>query len=333
MPDELSPTHVPAGTWRAGKDELQSALAHCVRAPLDELGVIVASGADAATFLHTQLTNDIENLPHDHVIGAGYCTAKGRLLATLSVWRDRDNVFLQLPLELAPGVQKRLSMFVLRAKAGLADDSAAWSTWAVLGPGSADQIRAMCGVAPAVDSTVAIDGALITRLRPSPRVQERFVVRARNDAWRARLSSARVVSSGVFWWSQIDAGLPDVFAVTQDRLVPQMINLDVLGAVNFKKGCYPGQEIVARSQYIGKLRRRMSIAHANGPAGAGIDVYAAGMEQPVGAVVMAAAAPEGGMDLLFECPSSRLSGELRVADNDDPLCLRPLPYELIDPTV
>jgi tRNA-modifying protein YgfZ len=114
-----------------------------------------------------------------------------------------------------------------------------------------------------------------------------------------------------------------------------MINLEVLGGVSFKKGCYPGQEIVARSQYLGKLRRRMAIAHIAGETRAAADVYARGSEQPVGSVVMAASAPDGGMDLLFEAPVDRTTdGAVLLANSGDgpTLDLRPLPYTLFDPT-
>jgi hypothetical protein len=150
----------------------------------------------------------------------------------------------------------------------------------------------------------------------------------------ARLQGARRVASGVWWWTQIDAAIPDVFAATQEKFVPQMINLEVLGGVNFKKGCYPGQEVVARSQYLGKLRRRMSIAHVDGTASAGADVFVDGEAQPVGTIVMSASAPGGGVDLLFECPVERLGAtSLRAtAPDGPPLATRSLPYELFDPT-
>jgi folate-binding protein YgfZ len=144
----------------------------------------------------------------------------------------------------------------------------------------------------------------------------------------------RRTDAGAWWWSQIDAGVPNVFAATQEKFVPQMINLEVLGGVSFKKGCYPGQEVVARSQYLGKLRRRMAIAHVAGPTCAGADVFAQSSGQAVGTVVMAATAPEGGMDLLFEAPVDQVAGgELRANLPDGPrLDVRRLPYELFDPT-
>jgi folate-binding protein YgfZ len=141
----------------------------------------------------------------------------------------------------------------------------------------------------------------------------------------------------VWWWSEIMAALPTVFAATQEKFVPQMINFEVLGGVNFRKGCYPGQEVVARSQYLGKLKRRMQRAHVAASAAAvaaAADVFHADAEQPVGTVVLAAPAPRGGTDLLFEAPIDRLqSGTLHLEGRAGPaLALRGLPYDLFDPT-
>ena len=130
--------------------------------------------------------------------------------------------------------------------------------------------------------------------------------------------------------------MPTVFAATQERFVPQMINFEVLGGVDFKKGCYPGQEIVARSQYLGKLKRRMHVAHAEleDPPSPGSDVFESTQEQAIGTVVMAARAPGGGVELLFEAPVDRVeSGALHIGAADGPaLRIEPLPYELFDPT-
>lgn len=325
------------GTWTADAAALERALAGPSLALLDEFGVIAASGADAASFLHAQLTNDVANLAPDAVQLNGYCNAKGRLLAVFTNWRSTDSIYLQLPREILPAVRKRLSMFVLRSKVTLADASDEWTALGLIGRGAARLLQEASGLPRPVDASVAIGEARIARLRPSPRVDERFVllVPTRELAdWLARLQAAQRIDSAAWWWSQIDAGVPDVFAATQEKFVPQMINLEVLGGVNFRKGCYPGQEVVARSQYLGKLRRRMGIAHVDGHATAGADVYADGQAQPVGTVVMAATAPGGGMDLLFECPVERVAGGvLHVGSLAGPvLAVRPLPYELFDPT-
>jgi folate-binding protein YgfZ len=336
MPDE-TPLPAASGTWRAAAAEFGRALASPVWVDLRELGVIEVSGGDAASFLHSQLTADVTHAAQGQVSPAGFCTAKGRLLATFDFWREGENVELQLPREILAPVLKRLAMFVLRAKAKLADVSDDWTTVALLGPGAGEIIRSLTGtVAPDCGSAQA-DGLFVTRVAGSPRVAERFVLRARGAAGgllRERLGSIAQVGPGVWWWSQIDAGIPTVFAATQEKFVPQMINFEVLGGVNFRKGCYPGQEVVARSQYLGKLRRRMAIAHTEGEIAAGADILAEGEPQAVGTVVMAAAAPEGGFDLLFECPVQHVeTGRLRAGDAEGPsIELRALPYALVDVT-
>ena len=142
-------------------------------------------------------------------------------------------------------------------------------------------------------------------------------------------------SSSHWWLSEIDAAVPTIFAATQEKFVPQMINLEVLGGVDFKKGCYPGQEIVARSQYLGKLKRRMNIAHVDAtdvqPAA---DVYHSDATQPIGTVVMAAASSGA---------AARCCSKRRSIDSSRARCIcrapmarsltvRPLPYALFDPT-
>jgi folate-binding protein YgfZ len=335
MPDDTM-TRSTGGTWAAPADDLALALRAPVVADLAELGVIEARGADAASFLHAQLTNDVVHLDTVRVERSGYCTAKGRLLATFDLWRTESAICLQLPREILAPLAKRVSMFVLRAQAKLEDASDRWSTFAVLGPGAGAALAAQFGTLPEAEQSVAAGAARLTRLPPAPSIAERYLLRcARADAavWRERLGLPPV-DAGVWWWSQIDAGLPTVFAATQEQFVPQMINYEVLGGVNFKKGCYPGQEVVARSQYLGKLRRRMGIAHVEVPAQAAADVYAVDQEQPVGRVVMAAAAPGGGSDLLFECPVERgTAAALSLGRRDGPpLRVRSLPYPLIDVT-
>jgi hypothetical protein len=336
MPNDATLTTAP-GSWRAEPAAVRSAIGAAVRAQLDELGVIAARGPDAVAFLQTQLTNDLQHLGVAHVQLNGYCTPKGRLIAVFDCWRNADAVFLQLPREILPSVLKRLSMYVLRAKVKLTDASAEWSCVAVFGPGAAAHLASAGLPPPEVGQTHATGATLVVRLRDSPRIPERFLVLAPGadaQVLGTRLRALPVVDAGAWWWSQIDAGVANVFAPTQEKFVPQMINLEVLGGVSFKKGCYPGQEIVARSQYLGKLRRRMAIARIDGETHAGADIYAQGAEQPVGTVVLAASGPAGGMDILFEAPVDRTSDAVLLANaaQGPRLDVRPLPYALFDPT-
>ncbi len=337
-----SPGHAPsapsaaAGCWAFDPAHAATALREPVLAPLAELGVITAAGDDAARFLHGQLTNDVEHLGPGRLALSGYCTAKGRLLATFRLWRSEQGIHLLLPRELLPGVLKRLSMFVLRARARLVDASEQWRAWALIGTGAEARLRALgCALPPAVGDGMHSGEAWIARLPGSAGLPGRFLVLAPAGAepLPAGLAGLPAVDGGVFWWSEIDAGVPTVFAATQEKFVPQMINFELAGGVSFSKGCYPGQEVVARSQYRGRLKRRMQLAHCAAAAPAGADVFAAGGAEPAGTVVMAATAPDGGFDLLFECTLEKAEAALHLVAPDGPLLeLRPLPYELVDVT-
>ena len=328
MPNDTDP-HV-----RTAATEHAAAATACAAVPLPELGVIAVGGADAVAFLQAQLTNDVAHLGAGQMQLNGYCTAKGRLLATFHQWRHGDEVMLRLPREILPAVMKRLSMFVLRAKVRITDASDAWTTTGLLG---ATDLARRAGVElPATPWTgIAVGDARVDRV-PDAAGADRFLLtapaRSPLPAWCADLPR---LPSSAWWRSEVEAAVPTVFAATQERFVPQMINLEVLGGVSFKKGCYPGQEVVARSQYLGKLKRRMQRAHVDHAdvAIAG-DVYHSGEQQPVGTIVMAAASPRGGTDLLFEAPIDRVqSGSLHLASPTGPaLALRGLPYELFDPT-
>ena len=327
MSDPAAPIQSRAGIERfdAPAADFDALRAGAVHARIEEFGVIEARGPDAESFLQAQLTNDVTQLANSGMQLDGYCTAKGRMLAAFTTWRDADAVYLQLPREILPAVLKRLSMFVLRAKVKLADASANWSCTAVFGNGSTATLDTLGAAALRPWRATNAGGVRALRLSDSPAAGSRFLLLAPEPP---ALATPRV-SSAAWWWTQADAAVPDVFLATQEAFVPQMINFEVLGGVNFRKGCYPGQEVVARSQYLGKLRRRMSVAHTTGQATIGADIHdAAGA---VGKVVLAAGAPDGTTTLLFECPVDRLAAPLRTNDGAE-LRLGRLPYELHDVT-
>lgn len=339
MPVDTAIASTAAGSWHATQEDLASALRSPVLAQVDDLGVIEASGADAIAFLQGQLTNDTAGLDAQRVQLTGYCTAKGRLIAVFDQWRDGEVICLQLPREILAPVMKKLGMYVLRAKVKLTDASARWVTFGLLGPGSEALVAQVVGAALAPGASLQVDKVRITRLADGSRARERFMLRTpveHAQGLRDRLASAGRVDSGVWWWSQIDAAQPTVVAATQEAFVPQTINLEVLGGVNFKKGCYPGQEVVARSQYRGNLRRRMSVAHTSQTTQAGADVFALDEAEPVGQIVLAASAPGGGTDVLLQCPMDRPLIEqalLRLGGPQGaPLEVRALPYAIVDVT-
>lgn len=303
--------------------------------PLPQFGVIDVAGDDAATFLHSQLTNDIEHLDAASARLAGYCSPKGRLLGSFLTWRAGHGVRLLVSKDVQPAVQKRLSMFVLRAKAKLTDAS---DTLAVAG--FAGDVRdALSGIFDALPDGVhvKVDGPAGALIRvPDAAGRKRYLwigPRAEVEARLAALAGTLPVVSPAVWdWLDVRAGEPRITQPAVEQFVPQMVNFDVIGAVNFRKGCYPGQEIVARSQYRGTIKRRTALAHVAGDT----DTVHAGVElfhsddpgQPCGMIVNAAAAPAGGVDALVEIKLAALdNGTVHLGSADGPvLAFDALPY-------
>jgi len=308
-------------------------------APLADQGLIALTGDESASFLHNQLTNDVEHLGAGEARLAGYCSPKGRLLASFLMWRDASSIFLQLPRAIQPAIQKRLSMFVLRAKTKLADAGEAPATAVVLGLGGAqiDAVLHTWFAALPAQPYAKIDHPLGTLIRVAdafgaPRYQ--WLMSAETAATVAPLLTAKLhVGTDQAWrLAEIHAGVPQIDAATQEQFVPQMVNFELLGGVNFKKGCYPGQEIVARSQYLGKLKRRTALATvADTAAAAGAEVFAAADPgQPCGMVVNGAPNGAGGADVLVEMKLDALEqADVRLGAADGPaLTFLPMPYVL-----
>ena len=303
---------------------------------LTDWGVMRAQGEEAAKFLHGQLTQDIALQTPEQARLAGYCSAKGRLLASMVVVKQSagDELLLALPTELLPATLKRLSMFVLRAKCKLSDASSDWAVWGLAG----ESARAwLGGEAPAeVWGATQRGEARIVRLpdggdaaAPLPRYL--LIQPAAAEA------PALPPLAGEDWqWLEVQAGLAWVRGATVEQFVPQMLNLELLGGVNFKKGCYPGQEVVARSQYRGTLKRRtllFAVDQAAVPVQPGQEIFhSEDPGQPAG-LVAAAATREGQVLLLAEVKLAALdTGSLHLGSTDGPrLESRPLPYAVVEP--
>ncbi len=306
---------------------------------VQDLGVIAVSGDDAASFLHKQLTNDIEHLGAAEVRLAAYCTPKGRMQASFLLWRDCDAVMLQLPHALLPALQKRLGMFVMRDKAKLADMTEHADTAVVLGIGGAAAPAALhhlFATMPAAPYTL-VHHELGTLMRladafGAPRYQWLTSPATALAVWPQLAETLAPAGTDAWNLSAIHAGTPQITSKTQEQFVPQMVNYELLGGVNFKKGCYPGQEIVARSQYLGKLKRRTALARiAQADVAAGDDVFAvADPDQPCGMVVNAAPNGQGGVDALVEIKLAALDeGAVHLGSaTGAPLNWLPMPYAL-----
>ncbi|HEX9182757.1 MAG TPA: folate-binding protein [Burkholderiales bacterium] len=294
-------------------------------AELPQYGMLSCTGDEARAFLHAQLTSDIVSLGADGARRAGWCSAKGRLLATFLVIPQDDGFLLQLSRDLAQPVAKRLAMFILRAKVKLADASSDWAQIGFWGASAAERLGALGLHAPVADLAVT-RGANGIAVRLGAQRYLAVVRAARREAGLAAQADA---AAGNWALEEIRAGQPMVVLATQDLFVPQMVNLERLGAVDFKKGCYPGQEIVARTQYRGVLKRRMVRARVSAAAVPALDVFAEDAPgQASGTVVNAAPTPEGGHELLavVQISSLEAASVLRLGAPDGPrLELLPLP--------
>jgi tRNA-modifying protein YgfZ len=308
--------------------ELAAAAGAGVLADLSHYGLIALAGEDAQTFLHGQITNDLRNLRPQAAVFAGYLSAKGRMLANFLVMKRDADVLLMLPEALRESIQKRLAMFVLRAKVKLRD---AGGEWVRLGVNGADAALAEAlGFALPAEMMGMTHGEQAFALRLGEQRCDIFVAPdAAPVLWDRLAESCRPVGAPAWDWLMVRAGVPMVLPPTQDHFVPQMANMELLGGVSFNKGCYPGQEIVARSQYLGKVKRRLYLAHVDDAAHPGDELYSADLpDQAAGHIANAAPAPGGGWDVLAVTHSSSVeAGDVRLRARDGArLSFQPLPY-------
>lgn len=300
---------------------------------LPSLALIRFTGPDARVFLQGQLTCDVEALTPETSTYGSYCTPKGRILSTFLLWRAGEDYFMQLPAALREPVQKRLSTFILRSKVKALDATDEWALLGVSGRSAAALARLVSGTAPgAVHGVTHGKDAIIIRL-PGERF-EFIVPAAKAQPIKDMLAHQAEVTDERYWeWLDIRAGVPMVTPATQEAFVPQMANLDLIGGVSFTKGCYPGQEIVARTHYRGTLKQRMYRASVTEgePPHPGDKLYSPETgDQSCGMIVNAAPAPDGIFDVLAVMQIAAADrGEVHLRSPDGPdLELQPLPYKV-----
>lgn len=314
--------------------ELQHAVTGNVLVPLCHLGLLRASGSDTATFLQGQTSNDVRLVDAAHHQLSSYSTAKGRMLALFTLFMREADYYLQLPQPLLEAVQKRLTMFVMRSDVKLEEVSAQLPTLGLSGPQAPQLLQQALGGCPdEPGDALTIDGVTLLRI-PGP--HPRFICLGEtarlSTLWQTLAAEAKAAGAAAWDLLDIRAGIPNLDSGTIEAFVPQMVNLQLINGVNFKKGCYPGQEVVARMQYLGKLKRRMyraAVAQAEPPA-AGTALFSPGSEsgQGAGRVVRAAPSPEGGSELLIVAEISSAEAQaLYLQDENGPqLTLLDLPY-------
>jgi folate-binding protein YgfZ len=287
--------------------------------------------------LHSQFSNDVERLPANTARLAAYCNAKGRMLASFLYWKENDAYQLQLHHSLFAAIQKRLQMFVLRAKVKLiaAQDNL------LLGLGGQAAQAALLPFFPdlptAPYSLISNQHGTLIRVADgfgAPRYQLHLSAAQAEALWPA-LSQLGAIHPDIWKLADIQAGLACISATTQEKFVPQMVNYELVGGVNFKKGCYPGQEIVARSQYLGKLKRRMFIGVAATTAvNEGMEVFHQDGGEACGMIVNTVATAADSSTFLLELKLDYAErGNLHVGQADGAsISLQSPPYDFADVT-
>ena len=298
--------------------ELLAATQQTVVVPLTHLGLIEATGEEAKAYLHGQFTSDINHLADGQAQHSGWCNAKGRMQASFVVWRQGERYFLALAADLQEATQKRLQMFVLRAKVKLATLTDSTITLGLSGPQSEKALAAAGLPCPSNPmSTATADDTTVIRLDAT-----RFIVVAPESTmaalWQKLTVKARPAGLPAWRWLDIQSAFPLVTLATKEEFVPQMADFEKIGGVVFNKGCYPGQEIVARTQYLGKVKRHLFRLTSSQALKAGDVLHSPdNPDQSCGMVMSVAPSPAGGYEALAVVQSN-FAGNVRLGSLEGP---------------
>ena len=293
-------------------------------ATLTHLGVIRVEGEDAASFLQGQLTNDVQLLAVGQSRLAAFLSAKGRMQASfIAIKRSANEFWLITSRDVLAQTLKRLSMFVLRAKAKLSDAGDAIRLLGLVG-----DLASQAAPSATPWDTVRDGEASVVRLYPADGQARALWAAPANESLPAPIANSPAIGLADWLLGEVRSAVPHITAPVVDAFVPQMVNFESIGGVSFKKGCYPGQEVVARSQFRGTLKRRMFLVQSEATElQAGQEVFAAGdADQPVGTIVQAA-----GSDALVSMQLAAAAQPLHVGTADGPsLQVQALPYALLE---
>lgn len=303
-------------------------------------GLISFSGEDARSFLQKQLSCDVDDVSCDTAQYGSYCTPKGRMLTTFMLWQRDDIFYMQLPGSLIEPIMKRLSMFVMRAKVAVANVSGQFVRFGLAGKQAKKMAEEYVSGAIRADSADCLQVIHSQQAYIICHQADRFEfflpIEEATALWNRLSQHAKPAGIHCWDWREIQAGIPTILPATQEQFIPQMVNLEAIGGVSFKKGCYPGQEIVARTQHIGKIKRRMYLAHIAVNASdtaiqAGDELFGeATADQACGKLVNVAPAPGGGFDVLAVIQVSSLEAGVVYwqSVNGPQLEILPLPYSM-----
>ncbi|MGE5386542.1 MAG: YgfZ/GcvT domain-containing protein [Betaproteobacteria bacterium] len=298
--------------------ELRATVNGTVVSPLFHFGLIECAGDEAQVFLHNQLTSDVNHLERDKAQHSAWCTAKGRMLASFIAWHQNQALRLTLAAELVAPVIKRLRMYVLRSKVTINDLTDSHVLIGLAGP-EAGAVLATAGLPVPWEAMATAEAGEIKVVRiESGRFLIAIPAEAAADIWHKLTNTARPVGTSAWRYLDITAALPVVSAATSEEFVPQMADFEKIGGVSFHKGCYPGQEIVARTQYLGKVKRHLYRVESTVPLAAGDDLHSPeNPDQTIGKIVTGAPSPRGGFAALAVIQSN-FAASARLGAIDGP---------------
>jgi folate-binding protein YgfZ len=291
--------------------EIAATASGSVLAHLGQFGILAFAGPDARDFLHRQLSCDVAGLADGASAYGAYCTPKGRMLANFLLWREPEAFHMLLPRSIVQGIEKRLQMYVLRSKVAIREATDDRVVMGVSGTQVAGAVATITGTPPRGPMDVTRRDAITAIGLRGARVLITAPTASGPQVWERLAGALRPVGAACWDWLEIANGLPWITSATQDEFIPQMANLELVDGVSFRKGCYPGQEIVARAQHLGTVKRRLYLAHvpADGVPAAGQPLYGTDPgDQAAGTIVNAAPAPGGGFDVLAVVQTASAAG-------------------------
>jgi len=316
------------------KAESTAAVTENCMSDLSPLALIRVQGEDAQTFLQNQLSNDIKDVSAKQSQLSAYCSAKGRVLSLFRIIADGDDYLLQLPQDRLESTLKRLSMFVLMSKVSLTDTSSELRTIGISGP-DAISVLTTIGLSTDLQDEQCFRTKQFTIVRLPGNLPRFTLIGSEENMrtfWLANQTKFRPVGYSAWLVMDLAAGLPNVYEATCEAFVPQMLNLNSLNAISYSKGCYPGQEVVARMHYLGKQKRRMYLGNVNieqePKPGDSLFVNKSITEQSVGSIVHSATNHQGGFDVLAVIQVKHAENEelFLSLSEEGPFIVKELPY-------
>ncbi len=293
--------------------EFDAARSAAAVTPVTHFDLLRFHGSEVKAFLQGQLTCDLDQVTPDQAQFGGYCTPKGRLLANFMLWSDAQGYLMQLPADVSASVAERLRKFVLRSNVRIERESGLRAL-GLAGPAASALVQQELGAPPQRRLAIAVHArASVVRL-PG----ESFLVLAAPTAmtalWEALAKHAVPAGAECWNWVQIQAGVPWITAPTQDQFLPQMIGLDAIGGVSFGKGCYTGQEIVARTHFLGEVKRKLHGGRTRGGVRAGDALLSTAGR--CGTVLNAASIPGDGWVLLAVVSEQATAQAVQIASGE-----------------